>query len=86
MGNVDGKVMVRSWWLKYMYAARGELGKRPYGPIVQSGEFVEQALKEGSNCERCRVNMDSQLREFTALFAGEVDRAVSSVRLEYGDL
>lgn len=63
-----------------MYAASDELKKRPCGSAVQSGEIFERALKEGSRCRRCSSpDLGGQLKEFAALFAGEIDKAVSSV-------
>ena len=45
---------------------------------MQQGEIFEQALKAGTQCEECHPGMD-KLREFTVLFAGEIDQAVSKV-------
>jgi len=85
IGNTQGKWVMRYWWREYMYAARDELQKRPCGSAVQSGEIFERALKDGSRCRKCSsADLGRQLREFAALFAGEIDNAVSSVQLMYG--
>ncbi|KAM6490070.1 hypothetical protein JOM56_014482 [Amanita muscaria] len=79
IGNTHGKWMMRHWWREYMYAARDELQKQPCGSAVLSGEIFQRALKEGSRCRKCSPDLGSQLRVFAALFAGEIDKAVSSV-------
>ena len=72
--------MTRTWWRQYICATRPELQKQPCGSVVQSGEIFERALKEGSRCRRCSSpDLGGQLKEFAALFAGEIDKAVSSV-------
>ena len=63
-----------------MYKAEEELEKRPCGLVVQGGgEIFERALREGSQCGKCAPGLDSEFREFAALFASEVDKAVSAV-------
>jgi len=79
IGNTHGKWMMRYWWSEYMCAARNELQKQPCGSAVLSEELFQRALKEGSRCSKCSPDLGSQLREFVALFAGEIDKAVSSV-------
>ena len=46
---------------------------------MQQGKIFEEALKAGTQCEKCCPDMDKKLREFAALFAGEIDQAVSKV-------
>jgi hypothetical protein len=79
MGNVQGKWMRRHWWREYIYAAGEELAKYPAGLRVESGELFERALRDGAQCKKCGQDLDSRLREFAALFATEIDKAVSSV-------
>lgn len=79
IANTQGKWMMRYWWREYIYAAEKELRKRPCGSVVQQGKIFEEALKAGTQCEKCRPGMDKKLREFTVLFAGEIDQAVSKV-------
>jgi hypothetical protein len=80
IGNTQGKWMTRRWWRDYMYKAKEELEKRPCGLVVQGGgEIFERALREGSQCGKCAPGLDSEFREFAALFASEVDKAVSAV-------
>jgi hypothetical protein len=61
------------------YAAEKELKKRPCGLVVQHGKIFEKALEDASKCGKCRKDVDNQLRRFATLFAGEIDKAVSSV-------
>jgi hypothetical protein len=79
IASTQGKWMMRYWWRDYIYAAGNELKRRPYGLVVQHGKIFDQALKAGSQCEKCRLSIDEKLREFAALFAGEIDQAVSRV-------
>jgi hypothetical protein len=79
IGKTQGKWMKRYWWREYLYAAEEELKKRPYGLVVQGGEFFERALNDASKCSKCKEDVDNQFRRFAALFASEIDKAVSSV-------
>ena len=85
-GDVTGKWVKRYWWMErywwrtYIYAASNELKKRPCGSVVQCEEIFEQAMIDGSQCAKCRPDVESRFREFAALFASQVDKAVSSVR------
>lgn len=79
IANTQGKWMMRYWWREYIDAAKAELSKRPCGSAVLSGAIFERALKEGSQCKKCSPDLGRQLGEFAALFAGEIDKAVSSV-------
>jgi len=84
IGNTQGKWMMRYWWREYTHAATEELKKRPCGLVVQGGgDIFEQALKEGLRCGKCGPGLDTEFREFAALFASEIDIAVSSVKLVY---
>ncbi|KDR78290.1 hypothetical protein GALMADRAFT_1311552 [Galerina marginata CBS 339.88] len=81
IGQTSGKIMMRFWWREYIYAAKAELEKWPCGSSVQRGEIFDKAIKDGSQCVKCAPGLEGQLRKFAALFASEVDKAVSSVQL-----
>ena len=78
MANV--RLWTRLWWMFYMYEADIWLAKRPWGETVTSGDFFDRALKAGSRCRVCREGLDDDFRQFTNLFAREIDDAVSRVR------
>ena len=77
IANVHGK---RSWWRDYIYEAQRRLAKRPWGTTVTSGDFFDQALVNGSKCRGCKKNLDHDFRQFTNIFAGKIDDAVSQAR------
>jgi len=83
VGNVGGKFQTRRWWSDYMLTAWEELMERPSGSIVTSGQLFDEALRRGSACSTCRPGLNTGLREFAALFAGEVDKAVKAVPLNW---
>jgi len=78
IGNVQ--LRTRYWWKCYMYEADILLAKRPWGETVTSGDFFGRALKAGSRCGVCREGLAHDFRQFTDLFAREIDDAVSQAR------
>ena len=80
IGNIQGKSTMRYWWREYMNEAELLLAKRPWGATVTSGDFFDQALRDGSRCRVCRENLDHDFRQFTNIFASKIDDAVSEAR------
>ena len=80
IANVQGKSMTRFWWREYMYEARRRLEKRPWGATVTSGDFFDSALRDGSHCRVCKKDLDHDFRQFTDVFASQIDDAVSQAR------
>jgi len=80
IANVSGKSRTRYWWREYMYEAARRLAKRPWGATVTSEDFFDQALGRGSRCRVCKEGLDCDFRQFTELFAREIDKAVSEAR------
>jgi len=80
IASVQGKSRSRIWWRSYIYEAKSRLETRPWGSTVTSGDFFDQALKEGSQCRCCRENLDRDFRQFTNIFADKIDEAVSQAR------
>ena len=80
IANVQGKSMMRYWWREYIYEAKSQLAKRPWGATVTSGDFFDRALEDGSRCRVCRKDLEHDFRQFTDIFARQIDDAVSQVR------
>jgi hypothetical protein len=80
IASVQGKSMMRYWWREYTNEAERRLAKRPWGATVASGDFFDEALKEGSRCRVCKKDLDHDFRQFTGLFASKIDDAVSQAR------
>ncbi len=80
IASVEGKLRTRDWWMSYISKAKSRLEMRPWGSTVTSGDFFDQALKEGSQCSCCEENLDRDFRQFTNIFAREIDNAVSQAR------
>ena len=80
IANVQGKSMMRYWWREYIYEAKSQLAKRPWGGTVTSGDFFDKALEDGSRCRVCRKDLEHDFRQFTDIFAKQIDDAVSQAR------
>jgi hypothetical protein len=73
---------VRSmWWDHYMRMASDALLKRPSGTTLTSGDLMDDALAKASLCATCRTRAFAEMREFTTLFAKQVDHATAQVSL-----
>ena len=80
IANVQGRSMMRFWWRDYIYEARRQLEKRPWGTTVTGGDFFDQTLKDGSKCRLCKRNLEHDFRNFTGIFARKIEDAVSQAR------
>ena len=72
-------IYVRYWWRVYMRNAGEALVERPCGATVMRSDVMGQALKNASECSSCREKAFAELKEFSELFAAEVESAVSRV-------
>lgn len=71
------------WWMKYMKLAQAELYNRPRGLAVFKPEFAEIFLDEGRQCRTCKPKMHEDFQRFSKIFAEEVEKAVTQVRVAW---
>lgn len=69
----------RQWWIDYMQAVSGELGKIPYFHREAISLHQDVALVKAAGCDMCKLSAHADMRKFNRLYAAEVARVVSEV-------
>ena len=64
-----------------MSQANDALQQRPIGETVRAADLVNVALEKAVQCMHCRKSAISEMPKFVNLFADEIDKAVSKVRI-----
>ncbi|KAL0954001.1 hypothetical protein HGRIS_005158 [Hohenbuehelia grisea] len=73
------KWVVSKWWAEFMSERAAAVKDRPHGSTVTDISVLDEALGKASFCKSCRTRAFPEMREFCALFAAEIERAIDQV-------
>lgn len=75
-------VEAKQWWWDYLQSTIEALGRRPCGEEIMKPVLTDAALVKAVQCLTCRGRALPELRQFNKLYAIEIDRVISEIKIQ----